>query len=165
MANFYSGTQHSSQSSGSGRGGANAAHFQRLVKRMTRFWVDSNVERTEKFLRGIIPKLGFSFSRKARGIVSFEREFVAKVECSCILSLSSQYVIETVDRRGAVLVFKSTFIRVDNRLLVDFRLVRGCGLEFKIHFNKIRENCAPIIDKAPIMWTNLLEPDSIPDVV
>ena len=70
MANFYSGTQHSSQGSGSGRGGANATHFQRLVKRMTRFWVDSNVERTEKFLRGIIPKLGFSFARKARGIVS-----------------------------------------------------------------------------------------------
>jgi len=39
---------------------------------------------------------------------------------------------------------------VDQKILVDFRLSRGCGLEFKKHFAKIKGNCGTVIEKGPI---------------
>ena len=73
-----------------------------------------------------------------------------------------QFRIETQDRRGAILVFRCTLIQVNQRILVDFRLSRGCGLEFKKYFAKIKQNCGNIIDKTPINFGALLPPDSIP---
>ncbi len=69
-----------------------------------------------------------------------------------------------MDRRGCRLVFKCTFIRVENRVLVDFRLSRGCGLEFKRHFGRVRANCRDILDKAPILWPALVPADAFPEV-
>ena len=56
------------------------------------------------------------------------------------------YVIETLDRRGGSLHFRMTLIQVDQRILVDFRLSRGDGLEFKKHFGKIKTNCKQVIE-------------------
>jgi serine/threonine-protein kinase Chk1 len=67
-----------------------------------------------------------------------------------------------MDRRGANLVFRCTMIHVDNKILVDFRLSRGCGLEFKKHFAKIKANCAGIIEAGPILWPTLIASNAIP---
>merc|ERR1712004_356783 len=108
--------------------------FQRLVKRMTRFWVKVSFEETDKFLHGLLEKLQLGFKCKPKGI----------------------FRIETQDRRGAILVFRCTLIQVNQRILVDFRLSRGCGLEFKKYFAKIKQNCGNIIDKTPINFGALL---------
>ena len=116
--------------------------FQRLVKRMTRFWVKTSITETEKFLSGILGKLKYSYKCKSRGI----------------------FTIETTDRRGAMLTFRATLIQVDQKILVDFRLSRGDGLEFKKHFTKIKDNCKGVIENGPIMWPALVAADAIPGV-
>jgi len=121
-----------------------ASRFQRLVKRMTRFWVKVSFEETDKFLHGLLEKMHYSFKCKPKGI----------------------FRIETQDRRGAILVFRCTLIQVDLRILVDFRLSRGCGIEFKKLFAKIKTNCGSIIDKNSIInWATLIPSDSIPGSV
>ncbi len=64
-----------------------------------------------------------------------------------------QLTLETKDKRGAQLVIKCSFFTIDTRLLmVDFRLSRGCGLEFKKRYRDIKSGCSAIVDKAPAMW-------------
>lgn len=106
---------------------------------MTRFWVDTNFETTEVFIQGVMPRLGYTCTKKAKGV----------------------YQIETRDGRGANLIVRCTFIQVEQKILLDFRLSRGCGLEFKKHFAKIKTNCNTILDKAPIIWTDMLPVDAI----
>jgi len=55
-----------------------------------------------------------------------------------------------------------TFIQVEGRVLADFRLSRGCGLEFKRVFADVKANCGDILDRAPILWTALIPIDAIP---
>lgn len=57
-------------SNSSQSGGDHINHYQRLVKRMTRFWVDTGYERTEQYLKSLMAKMGIAIVRKARGIVS-----------------------------------------------------------------------------------------------
>lgn len=47
-----------------------SSRFQRLVKRMTRFWVKVSLEETDKFLHGLLEKMHYSFKCKPKGIVS-----------------------------------------------------------------------------------------------
>jgi len=114
--------------------------LQRLVKRMTRFWVKAPLEDTDKFLHGLLEKMHYSYKCKPKGI----------------------FTIETQDRRGAILSFRCTLISVDHLILVDFRLSRGCGIEFKKHFAKIKNNCGSIIEKTPIMLPTFIASDAIP---
>lgn len=51
-----------------------------------------------------------------------------------------QFTISTIDTRKTPLIFKANIINMDNKLLVDFRLSKGCGLEFKRRFVKLK-NC------------------------
>merc|ERR1711953_1047747 len=62
--------------------------FQRLVKRMTRFWVKVSLEETDKFLHGLLEKMHYAFKCKSKGI----------------------FTIETQDRRGAILSFRCSLI-------------------------------------------------------
>ena len=48
-----------------------SSRFQRLVKRMTRFWVKVSLEETDKFLHGLLEKMHYNFKCKPKGIVSF----------------------------------------------------------------------------------------------
>ena len=97
---------------------------------------------TEKFLNGILGQLKYTYRCKSRGI----------------------FTIETTDRRGAMLTFRATLIQVDQKILVEFRLSRGDGLEFKKHFVNIRKNCREVIESGPIMWPALVAADAIPGV-
>ena len=102
----------------------------------------TSITETEKNLNGLFGKLNYSIRCKTRGI----------------------FTIETTDRRGAMLNFRATLIQVDHRILVDFRLSRGDGLEFKKHFSKIKTNCKEFIENGPIMWPALVAADAIPGV-
>merc|ERR1712203_123524 len=110
------------------------AQFQRLVKRMTRFWVKNSLEETDRYLPGLLQKLNYTFRCKPKGV----------------------FTIQTQDRRGAPLTFRCTLIQVDLQILVDFRLSKGCGIEFKRHFAKLKTNCASIIEKGPTTFPSLI---------
>lgn len=115
--------------------------FQRLVKRMTRFWVKTSPAETEKYLTVLLERLQYTIKCKNNGT----------------------FTLETMDRRGSSLIFRCTLIHVDSKILVDFRLSRGCGLEFKKHFAKIKANCATIIEAGPILWPTLIASNAIPN--
>ncbi|XP_023345296.1 serine/threonine-protein kinase grp [Eurytemora carolleeae] len=116
--------------------------FQRLVKRMTRFWVNTDKETTEKELRKRFEKQGYSCKMTTPGILT--------VQC--------------IDRRGMQLVFKATLIEMDKQVLLDFRLSRGDGIEFKRRFTNIKSSMEMIIVKGPIMWSLAIHSDALPGV-
>lgn len=43
------------------------------------------------------------------------------------------------------LIFKANMISMDNKLLLDFRLSKGCGLEFKKRFLQLKLSLKDII--------------------
>ncbi|XP_026471676.1 serine/threonine-protein kinase grp-like [Ctenocephalides felis] len=97
-----------------------------LVKRMTRFFVSGDTEGVIKKLTSCLNKNEFWKTNK--GVVT----------------------INTLDRRKMPLVFKANVIKIKNKLLMDFRLSKGCGLEFKRRFLEIKNNLGDIIVKAPV---------------
>lgn len=66
------------------------------------------------------------------------------------MSFLFQVTISTVDRRKMPLVFKASIHDMDGRILVDFRLSKGCGLEFKKRFLKIKADLKDIITRGPV---------------
>ena len=59
-----------------------------------------------------------------------------------------------MDRRKMPLVFKVNIHDMDGRILVDFRLSKGCGLEFKRRFLKIKANLNDIIARGSVRITD-----------
>ena len=116
--------------------------LQKLVKRMTRFWVTTDLENTEKELK---QRLG-------------SMKYLSKVITPGIVTISC------MDRRGSPLVFKATLIEMDKQVLLDFRLSRGDGIEFKRNFTKIRKSMETLIVKGPIMWSLAIHSNSLPGV-
>ncbi|XP_034256073.1 serine/threonine-protein kinase grp [Thrips palmi] len=127
-------TQHTQSSTGSQN------VFQRLVRRMTRFFVRTNVEDSEKLLCNLMEKLGSSWKVHTPGVIT----------------------ITTVDRRKMQLIFKSSVIDMDGKTLLDFRLSKGCGLEFKRLFLKIRTALGDAVLKGPVMWPIAIATNSVP---
>ncbi|EEC15984.1 checkpoint kinase, putative, partial [Ixodes scapularis] len=104
--------------------------LQKLVKRMTRFFVTTDANETVQELRSLFEKLGYVWKTNSPG----------------------QITVTTQDKRKAQLVFKANLIEMDARILVDFRLSRGDGLEFKKHFVTIRNRLSEHIAKGPVSW-------------
>ena len=48
--------------------------------------------------------------------------------------------------------------------MVDFRMSRGCGLEFKRGYRNIKANCEAIVNKAPVLWPTVLPLRALPGV-
>lgn len=67
MTNCYTGTQHSTQTQST-----QSSIYQRLVKRMTRFWVETSFEKTDSHITGVIRKLGFNVVCHIKGVVGFQ---------------------------------------------------------------------------------------------
>ena len=65
--------------------GSQASQFQRLVKRMTRFWVKTPPVETEKYLTGLLEKLCYTIKCKNKGIVSAANRL--KYKFTVILSI------------------------------------------------------------------------------
>ncbi|KAL6263823.1 hypothetical protein P5V15_003906 [Pogonomyrmex californicus] len=105
--------------------------FQRLVRRMTRFFVKIECEEIVKKLKKYCEKENYTYRVNEFGVVT----------------------ISTVDRRKMHLVFKVNFIEMDGNILVDFRLSKGCGLEFKRTFIKIRYAMEDVIVKSSAVYS------------
>ncbi|KAJ1519307.1 hypothetical protein ONE63_004606 [Megalurothrips usitatus] len=127
-------TQHTQSSTGSQN------VFQRLVRRMTRFFVRTSVDESQTLLCSVLEKLGSSCKVHTPGILT----------------------ITTVDRRKMQLIFKSSIIDMDGKTLLDFRLSKGCGLEFKRLFLKIKSALGDSVLKGPISWPIAIATNSVP---
>ncbi|XP_050539680.1 serine/threonine-protein kinase grp isoform X3 [Daktulosphaira vitifoliae] len=111
--------------------------IQKLVRRMTRFIVVLSPEEAIAKLSQFLDNLGYTWK----------------------INSSSLVTIITADQR---LVFKSNIIPMQNQTLIDFRLSRGCGLEFKRHFVAIKNSMSKIISKGPLMWPVAIATNSVP---
>ncbi|GJQ80314.1 putative protein tyrosine kinase [Trypoxylus dichotomus] len=100
-----------------------ASTFQKLVKRLTRFFVSTSHEETVTTLGRVLDHFHYTWNIDASGIIT----------------------ISTVDRRKLKLVIKANLIHMDSKLLLDFRLSKGCGLEFKRRFVKLKEALKDVI--------------------
>lgn len=120
--------------------GASQNVFQRLVRRMTRFFVTAKYEEAVKRLTQAADKLGYTCKVNDQGMVT----------------------VSTMDRRKLQLVFKANPIEMDGKLLLDFRLSKGCGLEFKRSFVKIKQCLADIIQKGPVAWPICVATNTVP---
>ncbi|XP_037958541.1 serine/threonine-protein kinase grp [Teleopsis dalmanni] len=114
--------------------------FQRLVRRMTRFFVTTRRDETVKQLSAVIERLGYTWK----------------------LSDDSFVTIATIDRRKLRLVFKAHIIEMDGKILIDFRLSKGCGLEFKRRFIKIKQYLEEIVLKGPTTWPIAIATNTVP---
>lgn len=85
---------------------------------MTRFFVKTKCDETIKKLISVLNKFGWTWK----------------------LNDDSTVTISTTDRRKLQLIFKANLIDMDGKILLDFRLSKGCGLDFKRNFVKIRES-------------------------
>ncbi|XP_058168285.1 serine/threonine-protein kinase grp [Anopheles ziemanni] len=114
--------------------------FQRLVRRMTRFFVSTRCDETLKRLSAALEKLGYCWKSNDEGIIT----------------------ISTIDRRKLQLIFKANIVEMDGKILCDFRLSKGCGLEFKRRFIKIKQSLADIVLKGPVTWPIAIATNSVP---
>ncbi|KAG9328091.1 hypothetical protein JZ751_016573 [Albula glossodonta] len=64
---------------------------------------------------------------------------------------SSQATVSTMDRRNNKLIFKVHFLEMEEKVLVDFRLSKGDGLEFKRHFLKIKRQLSDIVSSQKVL--------------
>lgn len=56
-----------------------------------------------------------------------------------------QVTISTVDLMKNQLIFKAVIIEIQGKILIDFRLSKGCGIEFKKKFINLKECLSNII--------------------
>ncbi|OQR71943.1 serine/threonine-protein kinase Chk1-like [Tropilaelaps mercedesae] len=103
--------------------------IQRLVKRMTRFFVSTSAEETATKLREILGKLAFNFKQNGY-----------------------EFTVTLQDKRRQRLVFKANLLEMNDALLIDFRLSRGCGLEFKRYFLDLKQRLKDITVQVPVSW-------------
>nr|Q6DE87.2 RecName: Full=Serine/threonine-protein kinase Chk1; AltName: Full=CHK1 checkpoint homolog; AltName: Full=Checkpoint kinase-1; Short=xChk1 [Xenopus laevis] len=106
-----------------GTPGSSQNVWQRLVKRMTRFFTKVNAESSYSNLMDTCEKMGY----------------VLKKSCANEVTLS------TTDRRNNKLIFKVNLVEMEDRILLDFRLSKGDGLEFKRHFLKIKKKMDAVV--------------------
>jgi len=114
--------------------------FQRLVRRMTRFFVKTKWDESIQHLTEALDKLGYIWKMNDDSIIT----------------------ISTIDRRKLRLVFKAHIIEMDNKILLDFRLSKGCGLEFKRRFIKIKQTLDEYVLRGPISWPIAIATNSVP---
>jgi len=143
---FFIGSQMAtSPSKRSGQGAKpSCLPIHRLVKRMTRLCVSTSVDKTVKELCEVLDGMGCTFKvhRKPFPMVT----------------------ITMMDRRKTQLVFKANIVEMgpNNLVLLDFRLSRGDGLEFKRQFVRLREQLKSIEMTGPVSWPLAVATNCIP---
>nr|XP_020633619.1 serine/threonine-protein kinase Chk1 [Pogona vitticeps] len=103
--------------------------WQRLVKRMTRFFLKLDANQSYQILKDVCEKMGYIWKK----------------------GCANQVTISTTDRRNNKLIFKANLVEMDDKILVDFRLSKGDGLEFKRHFLKIKGKLSDVVS-AQKLW-------------
>uniref|UniRef100_A0A2K5R8T3 non-specific serine/threonine protein kinase n=1 Tax=Cebus imitator TaxID=2715852 RepID=A0A2K5R8T3_CEBIM len=111
-----------------GTPGSSQNPWQRLVKRMTRFFTKLDADKSYQCLKETCEKLGYQWKK------------------SCM----NQVTVSTTDRRNNKLIFKVNLLEMDDKILVDFRLSKGDGLEFKRHFLKIKGKLIDIVSSQKV---------------
>ncbi|KAL4658601.1 serine/threonine-protein kinase Chk1 [Arapaima gigas] len=106
-----------------GTPGSSQSPWQRLVRRMTRFFTTLKAEQSFTALRDACVGMGYTWKQ----------------------SCTNQVTVSTMDRRNNKLIFKIYFLEMEDKILVDFRLSKGDGLEFKRQFLKIKQFLSDII--------------------
>ncbi|KAM9331765.1 serine/threonine-protein kinase Chk1 [Pholidichthys leucotaenia] len=106
-----------------GTPGASQSPWQRLVRRMTRFFTTVNAEDSLNALKDVCQSLALGFK----------------------LTSSTQVTVSTLDKRNNKLVFKVHLLDMNQKVLLDFRLSKGDGLEFKRLFVKIKHKLGDIV--------------------
>ncbi|KAK1788301.1 hypothetical protein P4O66_016744 [Electrophorus voltai] len=109
--------------------GASQNPWQRLVRRLTRFFTTLKAEPSYAALRDTCIALGYQWKQ----------------------SCTSQATVSTMDRRNNKLIFKVHFLEMEERILVDFRLSKGDGLEFKRIFLKLKQKLSDIISNQRVL--------------
>ncbi|XP_077160979.1 serine/threonine-protein kinase Chk1 [Paroedura picta] len=97
--------------------------WQRLVKRMTRFFLKLDAAQSYSILKEVCEKMGYIWKK----------------------GCTNQVTISTMDRRNNKLIFKANLVEMEDKILVDFRLSKGDGLEFKRHFLKIKGKLSDVV--------------------
>ncbi|GLH07482.1 Serine/threonine-protein kinase grp [Gryllus bimaculatus] len=113
--------------------------YQKLVRRMTRFFVKLSCEQSIKLLLSALGDHGWSCKATTR-----------------------QVTVTCVDKRKMPLTFKVNVLDMDGQTLLDFRLSKGCGLEFKKCFLKIKESLEEVVEKGPVTWPIAIATNTVP---
>uniref|UniRef100_A0A3P9CSC7 Serine/threonine-protein kinase CHK1 n=1 Tax=Maylandia zebra TaxID=106582 RepID=A0A3P9CSC7_9CICH len=109
--------------------GASQSPWQRLVRRMTRFFTTVSADASLTALKDICEGLALGFK----------------------LTSTKQVTVSTLDKRNNKLIFKIHLLDMNQRVLLDFRLSKGDGLEFKRLFVKIKHKLGDIISTQKIL--------------
>ncbi|XP_032433277.1 serine/threonine-protein kinase Chk1 isoform X1 [Xiphophorus hellerii] len=106
-----------------GTPGASQSLWQRLVRRMTRFFTNVNADDSLSALKDVCDGMALVFK----------------------LTCTQQVTVSTLDKRNNKLIFKVFLLEMNQRVLLDFRLSKGDGLEFKRLFVKIKQKLGDVV--------------------
>lgn len=109
--------------------GASQSPWQRLVRRMTRFFTTVDADESLSSLKDACEGLALGFK----------------------LTCTKQVTVSTLDKRNNKLIFKVFLLDMDQRVMLDFRLSKGDGLEFKRLFVKIKQKLGDIVSTQKIL--------------
>ncbi|XP_008276984.1 serine/threonine-protein kinase Chk1 [Stegastes partitus] len=112
-----------------GTPGASQSPWQRLVRRMTRFFTTVNADASLSALKDTCDGLALGFK----------------------LTCTKQVTVSTLDKRNNKLIFKVHLLDMNQRVLLDFRLSKGDGLEFKRLFVKIKQKLGDVVSTQKIL--------------
>eukprot|EP00116_Pleurobrachia_bachei_P005294 sb/3465556/ len=116
----------------------------RLVRRLTRFLIKMELVKAEIKLSAILNKLKLPFIK---------------------FGSNTQFTVTTADRRSKALSFKVQLLEMtDSKLLLDFRLSKGDGLEFKKAFRSVRKEFNDYIVKNSGKRNNILHSRSLGNI-
>ncbi|XP_049599599.1 serine/threonine-protein kinase Chk1 isoform X2 [Syngnathus scovelli] len=113
-----------------GTPGASQTPWQRLVRRMTRFFTSVNAHTSLTLLKDACDSL----------------TLVYKLTCD------NHVTVSTLDKRNNKLIFKVYLLDMNQNVLLDFRLSKGDGLEFKRVFLKIKQKLCDIVCTQKIVF-------------
>ncbi|XP_046663642.1 serine/threonine-protein kinase grp [Homalodisca vitripennis] len=113
---------------------------QKLVRRMTRFFVSLDPDKALDRLVQALDNMALSWRSYTPGIVT----------------------ITTIDKHKNQLTFKASVLDMDKQTLLDFRLSKGCGLEFKRQFMMLRKYLSDIVVKGPVSWSIAIATNNVP---
>ncbi|XP_034034297.1 serine/threonine-protein kinase Chk1 [Thalassophryne amazonica] len=112
-----------------GTPGASQTPWQRLVRRMTRFFTTVDADASLSSLKDACDGLALGFK----------------------LTCTKEVTVSTLDKRNNKLIFKVHLLDMNQRVLLDFRLSKGDGLEFKRLFLRVKRKLGDIISTQKIL--------------
>ncbi|XP_038129833.1 serine/threonine-protein kinase Chk1 [Cyprinodon tularosa] len=110
--------------------GASQSPWQRLVRRMTRFFTNVNADASLSALKDVCDGMALTFK----------------------LTCTQQVTVSTLDKRNNKLIFKVFVLQMNQQVLLDFRLSKGDGLEFKRLFVKIKQKLGEVVCSPKILF-------------